>query len=167
MLTEIPYDREAAVFYAQKWAYSRNPRYYNFDDLGGDCTNFVSQCIYAGCGVMNFTPTFGWYYIDVNQRAPAWTGVEYLSNFLTSNTGEGPFAEETDQSGVVPGDVVQLVDDSGRLYHTLLVVAVRRGRIYVSSHSADSFLRRLNSYNAAGFRFFHILGARQLVHSVT
>ena len=167
MFKELPYDREAAVFYARKWAYARNPRYYNFDDLGGDCTNFASQCIYAGCGVMNFTPTFGWYYIDVNQRAPAWTGVEFLSNFLTTNLEEGPFAEEVDLSELAPGDIVQLIDSGGRLYHTLVVVAIRWGRVYVASHSADSFLRSLDSYDAAGFLFLHILGARQSVHSVT
>ena len=157
----IPYDREAAVFYARKWAYARNPRYYNFDELGGDCTNFASQCLYAGCGVMNFTPTFGWYYIDINQRAPAWTGVEFLSNFLVGNTGAGPFAEEVSASATMPGDIIQLADESGMLYHTLVAVASRRGRIYVASHSADSYLRRLDSYDAAGMRFFHILGARQ------
>jgi len=161
MFTEIPYDRESAVFYAQKWAYRRNPRYYNFDDLGGDCTNFASQCIYAGCGVMNFTPTFGWYYIDINQRAPAWTGVEFLSDFLTTNTGAGPFATEVAQEDIAPGDMIQLSDESGKLYHTLVVVAIRRGTVYVASHSADSFLRRLDTYNATGFHFFHILGARK------
>ena len=167
MTTELPYDREAAVFYARKWAYARNPRYYNFDDLGGDCTNFASQCIYAGCGVMNFTPTFGWYYIDINQRSPSWTGARFLSDFLLSNTGVGPFAEEVEREALLPGDIVQLADDSGRLYHTLVVVALRRGRIYIASHSADSFLRRLDSYNAPAMRYLHILGARQSVHSVT
>lgn len=167
MLSEIPYDREAAVFYARRWAYTRNPRYYNFDELGGDCTNFVSQCIYAGCGVMNFTPTFGWYYIDVNQRSPSWTGVAFLSDFLLSNTGAGPFAEEVDADGLDLGDVIQLSDDGGRFYHTLVVVGLRRGGIYVASHSADSFLRNLNTYSAAGMRFLHVLGARQESHSVT
>ena len=38
----IAYDRKAAVEYARKWAYGRNPQYYNFDRLGGDCTNYVS-----------------------------------------------------------------------------------------------------------------------------
>jgi hypothetical protein len=37
------YDRSAAVAYAHKWAYSRNPAYYNYDKLGGDCTNFASH----------------------------------------------------------------------------------------------------------------------------
>ena len=50
-----------------------NPKYYNFQNIGGDCTNFASQVLYAGSGIMNYTPTFGWYYINVNDRAPAWT----------------------------------------------------------------------------------------------
>jgi hypothetical protein len=56
------YDRRAAVEYAHRWAYGRNPRYYDFEKLGGDCTNFASQCLYAGSGVMNYTPQLGWYY---------------------------------------------------------------------------------------------------------
>ena len=78
------YDRRAAVLYAHRWAYGRNPAFYDYEHLGGDCTNFASQCIYAGSGVMNFTPTFGWYYIDPDQKAPAWTGVPYLYNFLVA-----------------------------------------------------------------------------------
>lgn len=61
----MEYNRANAVAYAKKWAYGRNPKYYDFSDLGGDCTNFASQCIYAGSGVMNYTPTYGWYYISV------------------------------------------------------------------------------------------------------
>ncbi len=91
----IPYDREAAIAYAHQWAYSRNPSFYNYDDIGGDCTNFASQCLYAGTGVMNFTPTFGWYYIDANRKAPAWTGVPYFYNFMTRNEiSPGPFGIE-------------------------------------------------------------------------
>lgn len=48
------YQREKAVEYAKKWAYRRNPNYYNYDAVGGDCTNFASQCIYAGSQVMNY-----------------------------------------------------------------------------------------------------------------
>lgn len=53
-MKEIQYDRKKAVEYAQKWAYKRNPNYYNYDAIGGDCTNFVSQCIFAGSQVMNY-----------------------------------------------------------------------------------------------------------------
>lgn len=33
-MTLRPYDREAAVAYAHRWAYHRNPDFYNFDALG-------------------------------------------------------------------------------------------------------------------------------------
>lgn len=66
MLIETGYDRRRAVEYALRWALSRNPEYYNFDNIGGDCTNFVSQCLYAGCRVMNYSGDDGWYYIDLD-----------------------------------------------------------------------------------------------------
>ena len=39
------YNREAAVAYAQKWWNSHNPKFPVFDV---DCTNFISQCLFAG-----------------------------------------------------------------------------------------------------------------------
>ena len=94
-----PYNRLEAVIYAHRWAYSRNPSFYDYEELGGDCTNFASQCIYAGTGIMNFTPTYGWYYIDPDDKAPAWTGVEYLRNFLVRpERSPGPVAQETRSS---------------------------------------------------------------------
>ena len=50
-MRERKYDRNKVVEYAEKWAYSRNPKYYNFDLIGGDCTSFVSQCIFAGSNI--------------------------------------------------------------------------------------------------------------------
>ncbi|MDE7439525.1 MAG: amidase domain-containing protein, partial [Clostridia bacterium] len=44
----LDYNRELAYEYAKKWAFKRNPEFYNFNNIGGDCTNFASQCIYAG-----------------------------------------------------------------------------------------------------------------------
>ena len=85
MLATKEYERTRALLYARRWAFARNPQYYNFDMLGGDCTNFASQCLFAGCGVMNFTPDLGWFYENLNNRAPAWTGVEFFYNFLIGN----------------------------------------------------------------------------------
>lgn len=39
MLERIPYDRRAAVAYAHQWAYGRNPDFYDYEEIGGDCTN--------------------------------------------------------------------------------------------------------------------------------
>lgn len=88
------YDRSAAVLYAHQWAYGRNPAFYDYENVGGDCTNFASQCVFAGSGVMNFTPDFGWYYIDANQKSPSWTGVPYFWNFMTRQAPSvGPVAQ--------------------------------------------------------------------------
>ena len=42
-LIEFPYNRELAVAYAHRWAYGRNPEFFDFQGIGGDCTNFASQ----------------------------------------------------------------------------------------------------------------------------
>ncbi len=157
----FPYNRAAAVNYARRWAKKRNPAYYNFEGIGGDCTNFVSQCIYAGCGVMNYTPTFGWYYITANNRTPSWTGVEFFYDFFASNKGAGPFAEETDINGLEIGDVIQLGRVDGIFYHTLIVTRINRGNIYIASHSTDSYNRPLESYRYGRKRCLHILGCRR------
>ncbi|MFR1441928.1 MAG: amidase domain-containing protein [Clostridia bacterium] len=53
-MKNIKYEREKVLKYAKRWAYDRNPQFYNFDNVGGDCTSFVSQCILAGSNVMNY-----------------------------------------------------------------------------------------------------------------
>ena len=158
-MTDPIYDREAAVAYARKWAMGRNPAYFDFSGLGGDCTNFASQCIFAGAGVMNYTPTFGWYYSSPENRAPAWTGVEFLYNFLTSNKSAGPYAREVEWNEVEPGDIVQLGDADGDFYHTPFITETSP-TILVAAHSYDALDRPLGSYFAYRYRFVHILGVR-------
>lgn len=165
-ITLQPYDREVAVRYAHRWAYERNPTFYDYETIGGDCTNFASQCVYAGSGIMNFTPDFGWYYIDGNRKAPAWTGVEYFYQFLTrKETSVGPAAQETSIQEIMPGDVVQLSFDGRTYAHTPVVVAVGRPRtlsnILIAAHSYDSDNRPLSTYSFQKIRFLHIIGVRK------
>lgn len=157
------YDREAVVLYAHQWAYGRNPRYYDYEQLGGDCTNFASQCVYAGSGIMNFTPTFGWYYIDADQKAPAWTGVPYFYNFLTRSTfSVGPVGELCRVEDLRPGDVVQFSFDGETFRHTPVVVAVGQPAspemILLAAHSYDADFRPLSTYEYRVLRPIHITG---------
>ena len=46
-------EAERAVAYARRWALDRNPLFVDFTGQGGNCTNFVSQCVLAGSCVMN------------------------------------------------------------------------------------------------------------------
>lgn len=167
-MTEITYDRQAAIEYAHRWAYGRNPNYLDFSGLGGDCTNYASQCVLAGChGIMNYTPTFGWYYRTASHRTASWTGVKYFYNFITANRAAGPWASETDITGIEPGDIIQLQAEGETYHHTPVIVQIlgsagRRGLsdILVAAHSYDADYRPLSSYNARKIRFLHIEGVR-------
>jgi len=157
------YDRRAAVLYAHEWAYGRNPKFYDYELLGGDCTNFASQCIFAGSGIMNFTPTFGWYYINANQKAPAWTGVEYLWNFLTRKTfSVGPVGEPCGLEDLRPGDLVQLSFKGEGFQHSPVVVSVGQPatleNTLVAAHSYDADNRPLSTYEFRNIRYLHITG---------
>lgn len=163
-LTIVPYNRRAAVEYAHRWAYDRNPHYYDYEEIGGDCTNFASQCLYAGSKVMNFTPTFGWYYIDANNKSPSWTGVPYFYNFLTRRERSvGPFGVETEMQMMIPGDFVQLRFENREVFsHTPVIVSVGDppdlSNILVAAHSIDADWRPVDTYPFQEIRFLHVLG---------
>lgn len=161
----LRYDRPAAVAYAHRWAYGRNPRYYDYERVGGDCTSFASQCLYAGAGIMNFTRDLGWYYLDGNHKAPAWTGVPYFYRFLTrSAPSRGPVGVPAPPELLLPGDFVQLRFDAPEFGHTPVVVEVGSppalDRILVAAHSQDADLRPLSTYSFREIRGIHILGVR-------
>ncbi len=161
MLYEYKLNTQAQIAYARRWAFARNPAFYNFDSNGGDCTSFVSQCIYAGGAVMNYTPDVGWYYISPYDRAAAWSGVEYLYRFLTRNNDVGPFGELTDVSQATAGNVIQLGNSRG-FYHSLFVLD-SGGVIRVAAHTNDVFGKALDDYDFERARCIHIIGARRWV----
>lgn len=153
------YNRQKAITYAHRWASARNPEYYNFDKIGGDCTNFVSQSIFAGCGKMNYEKMFGWYYVDLNERSPAWTGVGFLYKFLLNNKGSGPYGSEVSEDMAEVGDIVQL--DFGMDYaHSSIIVFKSKEEIRVAAHSFDCDNKLLSDYNYDNARFIHIEGVR-------
>lgn len=156
----IPYDRQSVIQYAKEWAYKRNPKYYNFDNVGGDCTSFVSQCIFAGSNVMNYSKQNGWYYINGNNKSPSWSGVEFLYNFLTTNKMIGPYGKEVNEKEIEIGDIAQLSFDGKSFGHTLLITNIESGlrlnKIFISSHTFDSFNKSITEYNFEKIRFVHI-----------
>ena len=167
----VPYRRQDAVDYALRWALGRNPAYADFSNMGGDCTNFISQCVYAGSGVMNFTPNTGWYYLSLANRAPAWTGVEEFYRFMVGSQGAGPFAENAPLYKVEIGDVIQLNFGRPRFGHSLLVCEITGGgfsspadfsphRVLISTHTENARLRPLSTYFWNDIRLLHFLGVR-------
>ena len=167
MILVKPYNRERAVNYAETWALRRNPLFLNFAGRGGDCTNFTSQCLLAGSCTMDFTPDFGWYYISSDDRAPSWTAVAFFYDFITeqplfagANQGIGPFGREVRAREVELGDFIQLADEEGDYYHTLIITGFEPNDILICAHTDDALNRRLSTYNYSTLRFIHIDGVR-------
>ena len=129
------FDRNKSVEYAESWALRYNPSFYNFTDIGGDCTNFISQCLYFGGIMMNYS-TYGWYYRSLNERAPAWTGVNEFWNFGIQNIGLGIIIRECNIRDLEIADVIQLGNED-RFYHTLIVSSLSDG-IRVCSHDRNA-----------------------------
>ena len=152
------YNRQKVYEYAKKWAYGRNSKYYNYDLIGGDCTNFVSQCIYAGCGQMNYDRYMGWYYINANNKSPSWTGVEFLCNFLLQNKGVGPKGEIIDIKDLKVGDIVQLSFNGDTFAHSLIVIqnGTNESNTLIAAHTDDTFGKSVVEYSFEKYRCIHV-----------
>lgn len=84
------YNRTTAVSYANTYALSYNSNYKSFALVGGDCANFVSQCLYAGGLAMDST----WKYTRASGSnrnndtcTAAWNNANSLKNYLKNNIG--------------------------------------------------------------------------------
>jgi len=125
------YDREAAVAYAKRWALGRNPEYKDYENWGGDCTNFISQCIRAGNIPLDHSgnsPINKWYWYSDKERTPTWTASEPFYKYITGNNKEGTenygiYAVEVDYNQLEIGDIVQLTYE-GRAYHNMIISEV-------------------------------------------
>lgn len=157
----IRYDRKSALDYAQKWAMSRNTAYLNFDGIGGDCTNFASQCLYAGVGVMNYEKDIGWYYNSPTDRAAAWSDAGHFRRFMFSNTRQGPFGVSVSLNQLEPGDFISL-NNGTEYYHTLIITGFSDDIPLVAAHTDDAYMRRLSTYRYGSAHGLHILGANKL-----
>lgn len=156
------YDRKKAVDYARRWALERNPKYGDFSGMGGDCTNFISQCLLAGDGVMNYDYIKGWFFVDMSNRSPSWTSVAFLQRFLLrKDEGKGPIAQIVKLEDLEVGDLVQIRQNPSYFNHSVIVSDIIGGEIFVCAHSNDALDKRLNSYYAKAFMPLRILGITQ------
>ena len=169
--SQAGYEREKAVAYAQQWALERNQDYFDFNDIGGDCTNFVSQAIYIGGGIPQTAAGEGigqpgWYYQDIHNRAAAWTEVNFLYDFLLFGHfwEGGPEGKEVKtESYLYEGDLIQFKWDENEVWnHSVIVVAVQEHNAdfypLVASHSDDTDNYPFAYYDYGETRFLHIRG---------
>lgn len=165
-----PYDREAAAAYAKKWALGHNPNYKNYEDWGGDCTNFISQAVHAGKipfdHIGNDILT-QWYWYSDKSRTPSWTAAEpfykYISRNNTENTQNfGIYTRPAEYNELEIGDIVQLTYE-GSAFHTMIITEVILEGDYlidylVSQHTYDLQNYPLSLKTEGERRYIKILG---------
>ena len=153
------YNRVAAANYAKKWALSANPKFYHFGGIGGDCTNFISQCLLAGGAKMNYHPINGWFYRSSYNRSASWTSVYYFHKFILANLSPGINAHIENLKNLQIGDIIQIRQKPNKAYnHTLIISKIENDEIYVCAHSDDAKNRPLSTYNYEEALGIHIVG---------
>jgi len=155
------YDRQKAVQYAETWWNSFNPKYRKFKD---DCTNFISQCIYAGGFPMKYTGkrNSGWWYKNGNWSY-SWSVAHAFQLFLASSKYTRTM-DRPDQ--LTYGDIICYdFEGDGRFNHNTIVTGKDdNGQPLVNAHTTNSRQRYWAYEDSSAYtpniryRFFHIVG---------
>lgn len=163
-----PYRREAAVAYAERWWNEPNNAYEEFDV---NCTNYVSQCIFAGGAPMDYTGRreSGWWYKgrqnNVEQWSYSWAVANALQHHLSMPRGHGLRSQVVARpESLQLGDVICYDwEGDGRFQHNTIVTAFTpEGMPLVNANTVSSRHRYWDyrdSYawtDRTQYRFFHI-----------
>ena len=143
----IQYARRDAVQYARRWALSRNRDYNDFTKGGGDCMNFVSQCLYAG-GLPFKNNGFEWHGLRGGSSF-SWRGVDsflkQLKNYQQFGSPRLEFSCEETPESLKAGDLVFTVtegvpgDIERNPSHVVILSRdyADRGQLVVCGHTVD------------------------------
>ncbi|MBS4188949.1 amidase domain-containing protein [Bacillus sp. FJAT-49705] len=165
---ESTYNRTAAVNYAVEWYNKRNSQY-NRHTL--DCTNFVSQAVFAGGKSMTkptvrpggiLETTSYWYseryslpaYNYGYRESTSWIRVvDFYSYWSRTQATVVSSSKTSIINNANLGDVVQLKRSSdGRWFHSMIVTKKANGTIYLSGHTNDTLNKSINNITADSFR---------------
>ena len=155
---KVKYDRNAASEYASKYYHIRNEDYYDFDDEGGNCQNFASQCLVKGGMVMDESGDCQWYYNNHLDYVAPWVHVTSFRDYCNENEGKGLVCEVGENMYYAePGDIVQVGISS--ISHTCIVSKIVDGHILLNSNSIDMKDFPLESYTYPTRKLIKILGS--------
>lgn len=153
------YSRPDAVEYAKKYALSPNPKYKYFpliDDNGGDCANFLSQCLKAGGAPMTYQGEHQWWYNakpnDATWSIP-WAVAHSLYWTLKINEESnftGPKGKEVFDIGEMElGDLLFFSNNENKIFHSAIITGFFGNEPLISQHSFEALnIPYFKSWNA-------------------
>ncbi|MGQ4875445.1 MAG: glycosyl hydrolase family 18 protein [Promethearchaeia archaeon] len=174
------YNRYAAYGYAYKWWNGYNPHYNDYSASGGDCANFVSQCLIAGgLSLHNGTDGTGYgVYPDQDRTSSDSKGTipycDYLDQHLRKYQDTNVYYT-TEPSLTIPaeitiGDVVIFGNATNDKYkHAMIVVWRNSTELGLAAHSFNvwnkTFTQVISSLSFDCATFYHINdGKAKLYH---
>lgn len=162
MRASAAYSGSAAANYAKRYALNYNSATYPFYSAiaGGDCTNFVSQCLFAG-GIPKvgsktiegvYSSTTQWYcictydpgYQSGNGReyalSTSWIRATDFNTYMTSIARAKTIKTNTTSlyNSCAVGDVVQLLSSAGSPYHTVIISEKTSAGASYCGHTNDT-----------------------------
>ena len=147
MTADHPYDRAAAYDYLMAYCHERNPAWYAYDEVGGNCMNFGSQVLLAGGIPEDERGDEEWYWDGQNDLDLSWINVGHFYDYCRKNEGFGLVAdtEASYYTGEV-GDVL-IVGFNGDHRHTTVIS-------HVVKDEAGNTVDYLISCNTTNYRDF-------------
>lgn len=123
-----------------KYGFQYNPKYRNYNSLGGDCTNYASQIMYEGGFKKNGT----WNYRD-GSGSKAWVNAQAFKDYMlysgrASLVASGSYDKVLRASyKLLPGDFIAY-EKKGKIVHISVVTGIdSKGYILVNSHNSDRY----------------------------
>lgn len=148
ILSSTNYDGSTAAAYATSYWSNYNSNYPDWSPYGGDCANFVSQCLYAGGKRMSFGPssdTSYWFssgsIADINQVSSTWRGADAFKEYWTDHSQSQSFnSYEGAYSFGYKGDAVAWLNSRGRAFHIVVIVGYNTSAkdLVYAAHTQDT-----------------------------
>ncbi|WP_274363007.1 amidase domain-containing protein [Paenibacillus thermotolerans] len=161
------YDRAAVKAYADRHWNDPNPNFMTFEV---DCTNYVSQCLYAGGAPINYTGRreAGWWFRGKSGGKELWSfswAVAHAFCWYLANSRTGLRADEVSSPrDLTIGDVICYdFDGDGKFQHSTVVTGTDgAGMPLVNARTTNSKARYWDYQDSYAwtertkYRFFHI-----------
>ncbi len=164
--TERNYNRPAAVAYAEKWWNDYNPAFRAFPV---DCSNFVSQCLWAGSFPMvgGARRDQGWWYRGNGGPRDTWSYSWAVAHSLRWYLAGSPLVQAAASAAELRlGDVISYdFTGDGRWEHSTVVTGFdASGQPLVNAHTSNSRARFWDYRDSPAYTprikysFWHIIG---------
>ena len=162
----MSYNRKKAVDYALKHALSPNPSFLYLSShisSGGNCTNFISQCLLAGGAEMSYSTNPWWYRqsSEGHSWSVTWTVAHSLYWHIKNNTHKNLKGIKAEIVGLPTelslGDIIFYENFQGKIHHSAIVTDYKNGLPLISQNTYDlKNVSYIKDYPVKAMHFMHI-----------